>query len=150
MSLKSPALRIKRLRPEARIPTAGSLGAIGLDLSYLSPRPGGSQCLYPGEWCAYPTGIAVAIPEGYYGRIAPRSGLALNGAIDVLAGVIDSDYRGEIKVILINHGKEHVWIDDHMRIAQLILECAAVPVVTEVDDLPATVRGTDGFGSTGT
>lgn len=150
MSLNTPTLRIKRLRPEARIPTYGSPGAIGLDLSYLSPRAGGSQLLAIGDWCAYPTGIAVAVPDGYYGRIAPRSGLALRNGIDVLAGVIDSDYRGEIKVILVNHGNEDFWVDDQMRIAQLILESAAAPFVSVVDDLSTTMRGTGGFGSTGT
>lgn len=150
MSLNTPTLRIKRLRPEARIPTYGSPGAIGLDLSYLCPRTGGTQLLTTGDWCAYPTGIAVAIPDGYYGRVAPRSGLALRHGIDVLAGVIDSDYRGEIYVILVNHGNEDFWVDDHMRIAQLIIERAARAEVFEQDELPPSIRGTDGFGSTGT
>lgn len=149
MTSKTPTLRVKRLRPDAVIPTYGSPGAIGLDLSFSCDRVGGSLCLYPGEWGTYSTGLAVAIPEGYYGRIAPRSGLAAKYGIDVLAGVIDSDYRGEIKVVLINNGSAHFWIEDHARIAQLILERADQPLVLTVDDLEDTWRGTAGFGSTG-
>jgi len=150
MTSKSPTLRVKKLHPDAIVPTYGSPGAIGLDLSVRCERKLGAYCLDAGDWAAYPTGIAVAIPTGWYGRIAPRSGLALNKAIDVLAGVIDSDYRGEIKIILVNHGTEHIWIDDGMRIAQLILERADRCGIEVVDELDDTQRGTAGFGSTGT
>ena len=84
MTSKSPTLRVKKLHPDATVPTYGSPGAIGLDLSVRCERKLGSYCLDAGDWAAYPTGIAVAIPKGWYGRIAPRSGLALNKAIDVL------------------------------------------------------------------
>lgn len=146
MTGKSPTLRVKRLRPDAILPTYGSPGAIGLDLYAC-----GSPVLYlpQGMRAAIPTGIAVAIPEGYYGRIAPRSGLAFKDGIDVLAGVIDNDYRGEIKVIMINHNFRQFMISDGIRIAQLILERADRADLQEAEDLDETLRGTGGFGSTG-
>jgi dUTP diphosphatase len=97
----------------------------------------------------FATGIAVAIPKGWYGRIAPRSGLAAKYGIDVLAGVIDSSFRGEIKVILINHGCEDVTIKKGDRIAQLILEKCGEWEIEEVEKLDETERGEGGFGSTG-
>ena len=95
------------------------------------------------------TGISVAIPEGCYGRIAPRSGLAVKRFIDVGAGVIDADYRGEIGVVLFNHSDEDFVVKPGDRIAQLILEKIETPTVKEAEELPDTKRGTDGFGSTG-
>jgi len=95
------------------------------------------------------TGVAVAIPEGHYGRVAPRSGLTLKKGIDVGAGVCDSDYRGEICVILFNHSDEDFQINEGDRIAQLILERISTPPVRVVDDLNETERGENGFGSTG-
>jgi deoxyuridine 5'-triphosphate nucleotidohydrolase len=96
------------------------------------------------------TGIAVAIEPNTYLRIAPRSGLAHKHSIDVLAGVVDEDYRGELKVILFNHGSEIFTVNRGDRIAQAINEVIVRPIVTESDDLPTSLRGSDGFGSTGT
>jgi dUTP pyrophosphatase len=97
-----------------------------------------------------PTGLRLQIPEGYYGRIAPRSGLAHNFGIDVLAGVVDSSYRGEIKVILHNTDKEEAFrVSMGDRIAQLIIEKHYNPDFVEVEDLDSTDRGSGGFGSSG-
>ena len=96
------------------------------------------------------TGIAMAIPEGNYGRIAPRSGLAAKHFIDVGAGVIDADYRGEVKVLLFNHGEDDFVIQPADRIAQLIIEKYTPSEIVEVDGkLDDTLRGDGGFGSTG-
>lgn len=96
------------------------------------------------------TGLRLQIPEGYYGRIAPRSGLAANFGIDVLAGVVDSSYRGEIKVVLHNTDKEEAFrVSMGDRIAQLIIERHYNPEFVEVEDLSATDRGSGGFGSSG-
>ena len=95
------------------------------------------------------TEIAIAVPEGYYGRIAPRSGLALQCGIDVGGGVIDADYRGEVGVILFNHSDEDYHVKQGDRIAQLILEKIICPAIEQVDQLDETQRQTGGFGSTG-
>ena len=95
------------------------------------------------------TGLAISFPAGLYARITPRSGLALKWFIDVGAGVIDSDYRGEVGVVLFNHGDQDFQVKMGDRIAQLILEKIDTPPVEEVQDLGNTVRGTGGFGSTG-
>ena len=95
------------------------------------------------------TDLAVAIPAGHYGRVAPRSGLAVKHFIDVGAGVIDSDYRGAVGVVLFNHSADDFHIKHGDRIAQLIIEKISTPAVVEVDDLDATERGAGGFGSTG-
>jgi dUTP pyrophosphatase len=97
----------------------------------------------------FPTGVKMAIPEGYYGRVAPKSGLASKAGLDVLAGVIDSDYRGEIIVLLVNLGQSPVVIHNHEKIAQLIFERAEQAYVYEVEELNDTPRGSKGFGSTG-
>lgn len=139
---------VKKLSHTATIPSYGSDYAIGLDLYADIPE---TILLYSGERIVVSTGIACAIPLGYYGRVAPRSGLSVNKGFDVLGGVIDSDYRGEIKVILINHdvgGKMHT-IHNGERIAQLILEKADRAKIFIVDELSSTNRGSSGFGSTG-
>ena len=107
-----PILQIKKLNPQALLPKKGSEFSAGYDLHALS------EALVParGKACI-PTGIAMAIPEGNYGRIAPRSGLAAKNFIDVGAGVIDADYRGEVKVLLFNHGEEDFVINPEDRIA---------------------------------
>ena len=137
-------MKIKKLKNDAVIPESGSLKSAGYDLSSIE-----DVVLTPGERKMISTGISVAIPEGYYGRVAPRSGLAHKHGIDVLAGVIDADYRGEIKVILLNTGYDVVSLEKHSRIAQLIIENVYKPVLEIVDDLDETQRGADGFGSTG-
>ena len=137
-------LHFKRLHPEARLPTRGSERAAGLDL-YAVER----VMLEPGGRAAVRTGVAVAVPEGFYGRVAPRSGLAVRHGMDVLAGVIDSDYRGEILCALVNHGAEPFEVEPGARVAQLVLEAIATPEPAWAEELPETARGAGGFGSTG-
>ena len=134
----------KRLHSEARLPSRGSARAAGLDLCAIE-----RVTLAPGARAAVRTGLAVAIPEGFYGRVAPRSGLAVRHGIDVLAGVIDSDYRGEILCALVNHGTEAFEIEPGARVAQLVVEAIATPDPAWADDLEETERGAGGFGSTG-
>jgi len=137
-------LRVKSLGPNFKSPFRKHKTDAGYDIHAAE-----EWILSPGDWHAVSTQMAVAIPPGYYGRVAPRSGLAFKHAIDVLAGVCDSSFRGEIKAILINHGKEDYKIEIGDRIAQLIIEKIATPPVEVVDDLDETDRGEGGFGSTG-
>lgn len=139
-----PQLLVKRLTDKARIPVKKSAQAAGYDLSSSREIIVGAN----GKEVV-PTDLSVAIPEGYYGRIAPRSSLAVQYHIDVGAGVIDSDYRGPVGVVLFNHSVVdfHIAVGD--RIAQLIIEPCLSPSVVEVSDLTTTLRGSDGFGSTG-
>ena len=106
----------------------------------------------PGERLMVPTGIAIALPDGYEAQIRPRSGLAVKNGVTVLntPGTIDADYRGEIKVILINHSQDSFTIDRGMRIAQMVVAPYTQAHLIEADDLENTTRGTGGFGSTGT
>ena len=144
-------LKVKRLTETAKLPTRGSAHAAGLDL-YADEKASltilGNAAFGITDWLVISTGISVAIPEGYVGKICPRSGLAVRNAIDVLAGVIDSDYRGEIKVVLINHGAKGVRINPGDRIAQLLIQPVEMldPIEAELDD---TDRGHSGFGSSG-
>jgi dUTP pyrophosphatase len=143
-------LRVKRLTPTAKLPTRGSAQAIGLDLYADVTEARGAIEIRPGYRALVSTGIAIALPPGYDGRVAPRSGLALKQGIDVMAGVIDEDYRGEIHALLLNTNQwETFWVKPGDRIAQLILERADIMPVVEVDGLDATVRGANGYGSTG-
>ncbi len=137
-------LSIKKLNACATLPTRGSAFAAGYDL-YAAE----DAVVKAWNKSLVSTCIAVAVPHGYYGRIAPRSGLAVKHNIGINAGVIDSDYRGHVKVLLINHGKDEHNVSAGDKIAQLILEKIATPEVLEVDDLEGTVRGNAGFGSTG-
>jgi len=148
-----PILQVKLLSPYAKVPTRGSAGAIGWDLYALVAKETPTYIKYTQFFEAHeritvPTGIAVAIPPGYYGRIAPRSGLAVKQGIDVLAGVVDEDYRGEVKVVLLNTTNESILVDMDKPIAQLILERADGGRVMVVDELDQTGRGSGGFGST--
>ena len=108
--------------------------------------------LHPGERAIIPTGIQIALPAGYEAQIRPRSGLAVKNGITCLnsPGTIDADYRGEVGVILINHGTETFIIQRGMRIAQMIIAPVVMALWSEVDDLEPTARGAGGFGSTGT
>jgi dUTP pyrophosphatase len=142
--MMSERLLFKRLHPEARLPSRGSERAAGLDLCAIE-----RVTLAPGGRAAVRTGLAVAIPTGFYGRVAPRSGLAVRHGIDVLAGVIDSDYRGEILCAIVNHGSEPFEIEPGARVAQLVVEAIATPEPAWADDLEETERGAGGFGSTG-
>ena len=123
----------------------GSENAAGYDLHAIEAKtvPKRGQVMIG-------TGLAFGIPVGNYGRVAPRSGLAYKNSIDVLAGVIDSDYRGELKVILANLSDTDFEVEEGMRIAQLIIEKYTLTTLTEVETLDDTVRGAGGFGSTGT
>jgi dUTP pyrophosphatase len=140
----SERLLFKRLHPEAQLPSRGSERAAGLDLCAIE-----RVTLAPGARAAVRTGLGVAIPAGFYGRVAPRSGLAVRHGIDVLAGVVDSDYRGEILCALVNHGSEPFEIEPGARVAQLVVEAIATPEPAWADDLEETERGAGGFGSTG-
>lgn len=137
-------IRVKALREGARLPQRATPLAAGADLHCLNDIFLGS-----GERMLVPTGISVEIPVGYYGRIAPRSGLAVRHGIDTLAGVVDSDYRGEVNVLLINLGAEGVTLNAGDRIAQLIIEQAAPADYQWSEVLDQTDRGEGGFGSTG-
>lgn len=138
-------LAVKRLSERAQMPRRGSDGAAGLDLFAAEDVtvPARGRALVK-------TDLAIVVPEGTYGRIAPRSGLAVKHAIDVGAGVIDSDYRGNVCILLFNHSDEDFMVFGGDRVAQLILEKIQVPVeVAEVDALDETLRNSGGFGSTG-
>jgi dUTP pyrophosphatase len=137
-------LRFKRLDPRALLPARGSLQAAGLDICAIE-----DLTLQPGERLLARTGLAVAIPEGYYGRVAPRSGLATKKGLDVLAGVIDADYRGEIRCLLYNAGDEAIHLPAESKICQLIIEKIITPTAAWADDISDTDRGSGGFGSTG-
>jgi dUTP pyrophosphatase len=137
-------VKIKKLNEAAAIPVWNNKSA-GCDLSSLE-----SYVLRPGERKLFKTGLSIAIPSGLYGRIAPRSGLAFKSGIDVMAGVIDEDYRGELGVILINLGQEDKSIAAGDKIAQLIFENYNRCEFAVVDNLDDTARGTGGYGSTDT
>jgi len=126
------------------LPTRGSREAAGLDLYSIE-----DVTFAAGARTAVRTGLSVAIPRGFYGRVAPRSGLAVKHGLDVLAGVVDSDYRGEIVCALINHGREAFTLEAGQRMAQLIIEAIITPEPVWVDSLDETARGAGGFGSTG-
>ena len=135
---------IKCLHESAHTPTRGSGGAVGYDL-YSDE----DTWIDTSKRALVGTGVAVVLPVGTYGRVAPRSGLAVKHGINVGAGVIDPDYTGEIKVLLFNHGEEPFHVKKGDRIAQLILERCETPDTVLIDDIDATARGASGFGSTG-
>jgi len=139
---------IKKLDPTVELPSYKTDGASGMDLMAFVKE---SINLKPQTSCLVPTGISLAFPSEYEIQIRPRSGLAAKNNISVLntPGTIDSDYRGEIKVILFNHGNEDFLINDKDRIAQMILTPVIKMNFEETDNLPETVRGEGGFGSTG-
>jgi dUTP pyrophosphatase len=137
-------LEFMRLHPLAKLPTRGSLHAAGLDLHSIE-----SLWIPARGRATVRTGLSVAVPNGFYGRVAPRSGLAVKHGLDVLAGVIDSDYRGEIICALVNHDDKPFEIEAGMRIAQLVIESIATPEPIWSEDLSETKRGGGGFGSTG-
>ena len=139
---------IKKLNPAVEIPTYKSVGASGMDLMAFIEKP---IKLAPKSSCLVPTGLSVAFSDEYEIQIRPRSGLAAKNNISVLntPGTIDSDYRGEIKIILFNHGSGEFIINNKDRIAQMILTPVNKMDLEEVKNLPDTLRGKDGFGSTG-
>jgi dUTP pyrophosphatase len=138
------SLLFKRLDANATLPTRGSSAAAGLDLYSIE-----QVSLAPNERALVRTGLAVAIPEGHYGRVAPRSGLATKQGIDVLAGVIDADYRGELQCLLYNTSDQIVELPAQTKICQLIIEKIITPQAEWAESLAETARGAGGFGSTG-
>jgi len=141
---KGLTLLIKKLSEKGRAPTRGSEYAAGYDIysAHNTIIPARGKALVD-------TDISISVPAGTYGRIAPRSGLASKNFIDVGAGVIDADYRGQVKILLFNHSDTDFVVGEGDRVAQLILERIYTPEVVVVKELPLSARGAAGFGSTG-
>ena len=139
---------VKKLNPKAKLPKYKTEGSSGMDLMALIENP---ITIKSQNSALIPTGLTIAIPEDMEVQIRPRSGLAAKSNISVLntPGTIDSDYRGEIKIILFNHGKEEFTVNNNDRIAQMVLMPVLKAEFKEVEELPKTVRGSGGFGSTG-
>ena len=139
---------IKKLASSVELPAYKTDGASGMDLMAFIKEP---ITLKPNSSCLVPTGLSVAFSKDFEIQIRPRSGLAVKNSIGVLntPGTIDSDYRGELKVILFNHGNNDFLINNRDRIAQMILTPVVKMDLEETDDLPETIRGEGGFGSTG-
>jgi dUTP pyrophosphatase len=144
----APRLQIKKLRPDAVMPRYMTEQAAGLDLCAAIDA---SIELAPGKRAAVGTGLAIALPRGFEGQVRPRSGLAREHGVTLVnaPGTIDSDYRGEVTVLLVNLGDAVVRVDRGMRIAQLVVAPVVQAELAEVEELDATVRGAGGFGSTG-
>ncbi|MDC0857236.1 dUTP diphosphatase [Rickettsiales bacterium] len=142
-------LQIKQLKTGINTPKYATTDSAGFDLEAACDQ---DITIEPGENALIPTGIAMALTKGYEAQVRPRSGLALKKSITVLntPGTIDADYRGEVGVILINHGKENFIVNKGMRIAQIIINKYEKAEIEVVDNLDETERGAGGFGSTGT
>ena len=141
--MKIPVLR---LDPELPMPTRAHVDDAGIDLHART-----TTTLEPGEWAMIPTGVAVAIPTGHVGLVAPRSGLAARHGMSVVngPGVVDAGYRGEVNAILINHGIDSVTLCRGDRVAQMVVVPVSTLETVEVEQLPDTDRGQGGFGSSG-
>ncbi len=139
---------IKKLNPSVQLPSYKTDGASGMDLMACIEKP---VNLEPGKSCLVSTGLSVAFPKEYEIQIRPRSGLAAKNNISVLntPGTIDSDYRGELKIILFNHGSKSFIINNNDRVAQMVLTPITKMELEEINELPESVRGERGFGSTG-
>ena len=139
---------VKKLNPKAELPKYKTEGSSGMDLMALIENP---ITIKSQNSALIPTGLSIAIPKDTEVQIRPRSGLAAKSNISVLntPGTIDSDYRGEIKIILFNHGKEEFTVNNNDRIAQMVLMPVLKAEFKEVEELPKTIRGSGGFGSTG-
>ncbi len=137
------AMKVKRIHPDAKLPAYGHPGDAGLDLFSIVDHN-----LRPGEAWAVPTGIQVAIPEGYVGLVWDKSGISLSG-VHRLAGVVDAGYRGEVRIVMINLGEEIFVIKKGMKVAQMLIQPVAAVAVVESETLDDTSRGGGGFGSTG-
>ncbi len=148
----SVTVAIRRLPHAAGLPLPAyeTAGAAGMDLR-AAVGEDEPLLIAPGAWAAAPTGLCIALPDGYEAQVRPRSGLALKAGVTCLnsPGTIDADYRGEIRVILINHGPEPFVVRRGERIAQLIVTPVSLATWVEVEALSETVRGAGGFGSTG-
>jgi len=142
------AISVKRLHPQAQLPTYGTPEAAGADLYACLEE---NLVVEPGETVFVPTGLALEVPKGCAGLVYARSGLACKQGLAPAnkVGVIDSDYRGEIRVVLHNHGKTPQTISHGQRIAQLIITPVLTPAYEEAEELTDTGRGSGGFGSTG-
>lgn len=141
-------IAVKLLRPGAQLPTYGTAFSAGADLYACLEQP---VTIEPGQTVAIPTGIALEVPEGCAGLVYARSGLGVKKGLAPAnkVGVIDSDYRGELMVMLYNHGQQPQVIEHAMRIAQLLITPVLTPAYQQADELSQTQRGTGGFGSTG-
>ena len=139
---------VKRLDQRVKLPKYKTRGSSGMDLMAFIENP---ISIKPGSSALIPTGISLAFPEEFEVQIRPRSGLAVKQSISVLntPGTIDSDYRGELKIIIFNHGEKEFVINCDDRIAQMVLTPILKIEFEEVDQLPETIRGSAGFGSTG-
>ena len=139
---------VKKLNSLAKLPSYKTNGASGMDLMACIEKP---ISLEPGKSCLIPTGLSVAFSEKYEIQIRPRSGLAAKNSISVLntPGTIDSDYRGELKIILFNHSNENFIIKNNDRVAQMVLTPIVKMELEEINELPNSNRGERGFGSTG-
>lgn len=142
------SVSVQKLSPNAKLPTYGSLEAAGADLYACLEQP---VTIAPGESAWIPTGIALEVPKGCAGLIYARSGLACKKGLAPAnkVGVIDSDYRGQVVVVLHNHGMEPQTVEHAERIAQLVITPVLTPAYEEVKELSSSQRGTGGFGSTG-
>lgn len=140
-------VKVRNTSPHA-LPAYESMHAAGMDVRAHLPAP---VALAPGDYTRIPTGLYLEIPEGYEMQVRPRSGLAAKHGVTVLnaPGTIDADYRGEVQVILINHGKEPFVIEDGMRVAQLLLAPVTYIEWERADELAGSGRGDGGFGHTG-
>ncbi len=141
-------VRVRRLRDRAALPAYATSGAAGLDLAACIDD---AIVIASGERALVPTGIAIALPVDHEAQVRPRSGLAAKHGVTVLnaPGTIDADYRGEVQVLLVNHGREPFVVEHGARIAQLVVAPVARCELDEVAELDATERGGGGFGSTG-
>ena len=146
MAITADDLQVQLVHPDAQPPTRTRPGDAGFDLRCVE-----GFALAPGERAVVPTGVAVALPEGVAGLVVPRSGLAARHGLSVVngPGLIDPTYRGEIRVVLVNLGHERYEGEASDRIAQLLLVPFVAPALRVVDELPASERGADGFGSSG-
>lgn len=146
--MQKPQIKIKKLHPDAKIPQYMTTLAAGMD---ICAQQDVALVLEPGKRCLVPTGLAFAISPGYEIQVRPRSGLAIKHGIALVnsPGTIDADYRGEVRIILINHGQESFTINPGDRIAQLVVAPVCQVDLVEVSDLDETERGTGGFGHTG-
>lgn len=148
MSASNLLVRVKRLHPRSRMPRRQTPGSSGWDLHACLEEP---LVIPPGERRAVPTGLAAAVPRGHELQIRPRSGLALRHGVGLLnaPGTIDEDYRGEIRIIVVNLGREAFRIEDGDRVAQMVLAAVPAADLVETDELDDTSRGSGGFGHTG-
>jgi dUTP pyrophosphatase len=142
------AIRVKKLNPNAVLPTYGSIEAAGADLYACIDAP---ITIQPGETAWIPTGLSLEVPKGCAGLIYARSSMGVKRGLAPAnkVGVIDSDYRGEIRVVLLNHGKTPQIVENGERVAQFLITPVLTPVYEEVSELTETERGGGGFGSTG-